>query len=137
MLSVLHALDRLRKRDRIFSYGFAATVVVLMVVCLIPNRQFELTMSPSSACMSNLTNLGTACEMYASDHTGCYPRSLKAITPNYLKSVPTCPNRGRYCYAVSAQPDAYTIVCPGLHHGDVSEKANFPQYTSAEGLRAK
>lgn len=37
---------------------------------------------------SNLMNIATALEMYATDHQGQYPTSLQTLEPNYLRKVP-------------------------------------------------
>lgn len=97
-------------------------------------------------CVSNLKNTGTALEMYATDNTGEFPQSLKSLTPNYLKTIPTCPSAGADTYSggyaasrsllSNGKPvGAYTVVCSGANHtrrGNVPP--NFPQYTSTQGL---
>jgi len=54
-----------------------------------------------SACKSNLKNIATALEMYATDNRGRYPTGLDQLlqppTP-YLKQIPTCPAAGRSTY---------------------------------------
>ncbi len=51
--------------------------------------------SGTSACKSNLKNIGTALEMYSSDHGGEYPPSLATLSPEYLKRIPECPLAGQ------------------------------------------
>ncbi|MEW6277134.1 MAG: DUF1559 domain-containing protein [Candidatus Eremiobacterota bacterium] len=94
-----------------------------------PRAQARLT-----ACRSNLKNIGTALDMYASDwHV--YPGSLGALTPNYLKILPECPKLGietySRSYAVSRWPAAYTFTCEESHLGP-----NYI-YTSRRGLVEK
>ena len=86
-------------------------------------------------CMSNLKNYGTALEMYSTDNSGRYPTELNVLTPNYLKTLPTCPaarsDTYSQSYTSSVKPDVFTIFCAGKHHGP---SGNYPQYTSVEGL---
>lgn len=90
-----------------------------------------------TACKSNLKNLGTALEMYSTDNAGRYPSGFALLTPNYLKTIPTCPTVGSvtYRYVSASEPDAYTIVCGGTNHGGAGiRETNYPQYTSVTGL---
>ncbi len=78
--------------------------------------------------------------MYSTDWFGRYPINFPAgVTPNYLKTIPTCPSAGaQTCigsYTSASEPDAYTIFCSGLNHAGASiTVANYPQYTAVEGL---
>ena len=96
-------------------------------------RQGQLT-----ACKSNLKNLGTAMEMYSTDNGGRFPTSIFALTPNYLKVIPTCPSTGTRTYAdgftSTSDPDSYVVVCAGTNHSAVNQGACYPQYTSTQGL---
>lgn len=91
-----------------------------------------------TACESNEKNIGTALELYSDDHAGAYPRSLGELTPKYLKVIPTCPAAGQDTYSsryqVAASPAAYSFFCQGTNHEGVGLKADFPQYTSTQGL---
>ncbi|MHC9539063.1 MAG: hypothetical protein AB9903_06045 [Vulcanimicrobiota bacterium] len=89
-------------------------------------------------CKSNLKNIATAMEMYSSDNEGCYPHSLEAITPNYLKTLPTCASAGKitYKYVYTSKPDIYTVWCHGAYHTPMS-RINMPEYDSLKGLYEK
>lgn len=93
---------------------------------------------PIARCESNLKNLGTALEMYSTDNNGRFPQRLAALTPLYLKAIPTCPDAGRDTYSasyqVAASPDAYTLYCRGNNHAREGMAPNSPQYTSTVGL---
>ena len=92
-------------------------------------------------CKSNLKNIGTACEMYSTDDP-ChhYPPSGKLflLTPNYLRTLPTCAAAGKDTYSATyrsnTKPDAYTFYCSGYHHKSGGEAPNYPQYNSTQGL---
>ena len=91
-----------------------------------------------TSCESNCKNMGTALEMYSTDHKGAYPGRMADLLPNYLKVIPTCAAAGADTYSATLQaqasPAAYTFYCSGSHHQSVGISANFPQYNSAQGL---
>lgn len=89
-----------------------------------------------AGCRSNLKNLGTALELYSTDNSGRYPASLAMLTPQYMKSVPTCPSRnyGNYSYTQTAVPDLYTVWCGGRSHSSQGIAENFPEYDAVKGL---
>jgi hypothetical protein len=93
---------------------------------------------PLRGCVSNVKNLATALEMYSTDNSGRYPTLLSQLTPDYLRTIPTCPSAGLDTYSagytVVARPDGYTVECSGHHHGDEGLPADFPRYTSTEGI---
>ncbi len=97
------------------------------------------------ACKSNMKNIGTAMEMYSTDWSGRYPSSMDPLTPNYLRTIPTCPAAGRDTYSASLQtgPDApaneehryqdfYQFECQGHFHSET--EANYPKYDGLVGL---
>lgn len=104
-----------------------------------PATQGQLT-----ACKSNLKNIATALEMYASDNQGRYPDSLSRLTPEYLKKIPNCPAAQSDAYSSSYvrqlyQPDLhlvdeFTVCCKGDHHSKAGTAHNHPVYTSQTGL---
>jgi len=89
-----------------------------------------------TACKSNLKNIGTALEMYSTDNKGRYPHALSQITPNYLKTIPTCPGAGAstYAYTFSIKPDAYTVFCSGSNHKTCGTNPDYPEYDTYQGL---
>lgn len=86
-----------------------------------------------TACKSNLKNIGTALEMYASDNGGRYPTTSRLLTPNYLKTIPTCSSVGSQTYVIAtgSEPDLYTVVCRAC---SFQYEPGYPQYTSVTGL---
>lgn len=118
-------------------------LVALMSAILVPNFIRARASGQFTACKSNLRNVGTALEMYSTDHQGRYPPEVGRLAGDYLKSIPTCPSAGRSTYlqgyvASPAVPgvshDAYTVVCAGTNHKAVDAAANYPQYNSVQGL---
>ncbi len=95
-----------------------------------------------TACRSNLKNLATALEMYASDHGGRYPIHLDDLPGKYLKELPTCPAARSLTYTnyrAHSHPDCFTVCCFGDNHakayaGFGRDSHNFPRYSAEQGL---
>jgi hypothetical protein len=117
----------------LFVIGAVLMLAVPAGEFLHPRCQGSLT-----ACKSNLKNIGTAMEMYSSDNQGRYPRDLSYITPNYLKTLPTCGASGimSYRYTCREKPDIYTAWCSGDYHRG-TYLPGFPQYDAVDGLRER
>jgi len=127
------------KPDRFGLVQLLAVVgmVLMLGSILVPNFMRAKARGNLTACKSNLKNIGTALEMYSTDHGGLYPTSPDLLTPRYLKTIPTCPTMGwvTYQFQMASKPDLYTVVCAGRHHtGAGVQEYNYPQYTSTTGL---
>jgi prepilin-type N-terminal cleavage/methylation domain-containing protein len=114
-------------------------IIAILAAILVPNFIRARAQGQLTACKSNLKNIGTALEMYSTDNSGRFPTVLSQLSPNYLKTLPTCPSLGSVTYtgsgfASASSPDAYTVLCVGNNHGGAGLSANFPQYTSVQGL---
>ncbi len=114
-----------------------SVVAAFLFVLVWPNFTRHGCQGQLTACKSNLKNIGTALEMYSTNYAGRYPRRASQLTPNYLKTIPTCPATGDVTYHIrtASEPDLYTVVCEGHHHlGQGIQAFNYPQYTSVTGL---
>lgn len=102
------------------------------------------------ACESNLKNIATALEMYATDNNGDYPTNLSFLTSNvitnydqtYMKNIPLCPRcSAPYGYQCADQFDNFNLWCgsPKTHidTGKVHIKGCWPQYTPSKGVKYK
>ena len=150
---------RPKPRNRYVIIVFVCVGIILGLEVLLPTVMGPMLLrdrgqSVLARCKDNLKNLGTALEMYATDHGGRYPTSLQRVLPAYLKVLPTCPTVGQ-SYDCGFQShhhdsprvgrdsrhdkavDRFTIVCAGSQHGGVGQGDNFPQYTSGQGLIAQ
>lgn len=88
--------------------------------------------------------MGTALEMYSTDFDGRYPRHLGKLTPNYLKTIPQCPQSKHQTYRMATGPgmayntagfkDYYFLECTGNSHAKVGVSRNYPQYDGIQGL---
>jgi hypothetical protein len=89
-------------------------------------------------CIYNLKNIGTAAEMYSIDYSGRYPKKLSLLTPNYIRTIPTCPAARKDTYSSSyraaTRPDACTFFCKGSHHAKSGYATDYPQYNSTTGV---
>jgi len=141
-------------------------IIIILAAILLPNFLRTGTRSPLAACESNLKNIATGLEMYATDYEGLYPPSLEYLTRNditvmaYMKALPKCPGPGPtfwqdnfsyifpynpsepYGYTVSDKSDNFTIYCgkekTHINYGDlISQEGCWPQYTPGEGLKLK
>lgn len=94
-----------------------------------------------SDCNFNCKKIGTALEMYSTDNSGHYPKSLTQLEPKYLPSIPPCPAAGKetYCssYTSNTHPDSYTFYCKGHYHSGAGVGQDKPYYSSTSGLTAK
>ncbi|MBT9583893.1 type II secretion system protein [bacterium] len=122
-----------------------AGVVLLLAAILVPNFMKARARGQLTACKSNLKNIATALEMYASDNKGRYPASLDRLTTDpqhYLKIIPTCPGAGKNSYQdyrFSTKPDTFSLSCCGNNHGNAytgfnTDSSNYPRYTAVQGL---
>lgn len=93
------------------------------------------------ACQSNLKNIATSLEMWASDHAGRYPERLSQLTPDYSVKIPECPASGADTYSAhykfGRKPDRFSVYCWGHHHKEAAVPVNRPAYNSDIGLVKK
>lgn len=130
-----------RKGFTLIELMIVIAIIAILAAILVPNFIRARAQGQVTACKSNLKNIGTALEMYSTDSSGRYPTTITSLTPNYLKSIPTCASVGTTTYTggytSASNPDAYTVVCAGTNHSGVGAGANYPQYNSTQGLIEK
>jgi hypothetical protein len=93
-------------------------------------------------CTSNLKNVATGLEMWASDNEGRYPDSLGQLIPDYLRTIPECPAAGTDTYSETYSKsrrdgvdfEVYEVFCKGLHHLSAGIPEDYPRYNGFEGL---
>lgn len=127
--------------------------VLLLAAILVPNFVRAKARGQLTACKSNLKNVSSALEMYATDYDGKYPTTLAALTPNYLKTLPECPSAGKANYRLQVGlqapmnvernfeegpkgpwPDYYYIDCAGENHRSTSVTGDYPAFNAVDGL---
>lgn len=89
---------------------------------------------PVSRCCNRMGEIATACEMYATDNAGRYPKSMELLAPRYLKGgVPKCPlGGGAYNFESKIMPDLYSLQCRGTHYQRAGFRPGYP-YFAADG----
>ena len=65
-------------------------------------------------CQKNTKELATALEMYSTDNGGKYPDRLGKLVPDYVSSIPNCPDSGSDSYSYPSYRQNKTI--PSLSH---------------------
>ena len=134
-------MRRNRKGFTLIELMIVIAIIAILAAILVPNFIRARAQGQLTACKSNLKNIGTALEMYSTDNGGRFPTTATGLTPNYLKTIPTCPSIGSNTYnggfSAASNPDAYTVVCSGTNHSGVGQGAAYPQYTSTQGLIAQ
>ena len=133
-------------KSLIISLALGGLLLLLFIAgaLLVPNMISSKAQSQVTACKSNLKNIGTALEMYATDNAGRYPPSLDYLTISgeggaYLRCIPVCPACEKDTYSSSYlhgnNPDCYFVYCSGHNHKAVNLEANAPAFDSATGLQ--
>lgn len=142
-MALLAGIKHLRRRE-FFRAVVAIVLPTMFLMMMVPNFRRDRGGGTLTACKSNLKNMGTAMEMYSTDWSGKYPRSASMLTPNYLKTFPTCPQKFRMSYEfefgqtatynTQSFEDYYFIRCTGDDHTLVSVPPGYPQYNGIVGL---
>ena len=146
---MLHSIvSRKRSGFTLIELMIVIAIIAILAAILVPNFVRARAQGHLTACKSNLKNIGTALEMYSTDHAGRYPVGDGAMTGTagstlttgnnggYLKTIPTCPAAGSntYQYDSTSNPDIFTIYCAGSQHTVLDVSPNYPQFNSLQGL---
>lgn len=137
-----------RKRTSILYGAIVALGLIATVAIIYPNfARRGGTLQPIHQCTKNLKDLSTGLEMYSTDFSGRYPSTLSLLTPNYLKTIPQCPNvQGQsYTYLSGIEApgndskfeDYYYLECTGKNHTGMEIPEDYPRIDSIRGFRRK
>lgn len=119
------------------------TVIIAFSFVIVPRYMRARASGKYTNCLSNCRNIETALTIYYNNNYEKYPPALTLLTPDYLRTIPTCPSGklksggNAATYRVSRNLRAYTFCCGGLNHSDVGAERNYPRCDSIEGLFAK
>ena len=88
--------------DFLYNFKIVGYFIVFMIIVylLLPYLRLMNAGEQLVRCENNLKDIGTALEMFSTDHSGHYPYEMKEITPGYMKSIPTCPAAGMDTYSL-------------------------------------
>lgn len=117
----------------------------LFAAIFVPNMNRARAQGQLTACKANQKNIGTALEMWASDHRGKYPKQLSDLTTGerggYLRQIPTCPAAEEDTYSASYKRSAdgkkFEICCSGENHKIMDVPPNKPAFNSEIGIIEK
>lgn len=138
-----------RKGFTLIELMIVIAIIAILAAILVPNFIRARAQGQVTSCKSNLKNIGTACEMYATDHGGRYPETgqleAKLTTSDqsgmqpYMKAIPKCPSEGTSTpyttsYESSTNPDVYTVYCAGTNHLAAGCDEGYPKFTATQGL---
>lgn len=131
-----------RKGFTLIELMIVIAIIAILAAILVPNFIRARAQGQVTSCKSNLKNIGTACEMYATDNGGRYPKTLDDLKKEangqqpYMKSLPKCPSAGTmtYAYSYHANPDVYTMYCSGSNHTAAGCDTDYPKFTATMGL---
>ena len=137
------------RRDFLTGVGVVAASALIAGAFIVPSVLKARSQGQLAACESNLKNLATALEMYATDNEGTYPESLDDLTKigvddrgvsvgPYIKIIPLCPASrlpSSYGYKTATVPDNFTVWCKGDHtHKTAGVNNGYPQYQPGQSL---
>ena len=113
-------------------------IIAILSSILLPNFVRARSEGRLTGCKTNLRNIATALEAYATDNKHRYPPAVTALTPAFIQTIPTCPSSGsNNCYingfTSSSDPDNYSVWCNGSFHGELNLRDNFPQFEPGSG----
>lgn len=137
-----------RKGFTLIELMIVIAIIAILAAILVPNFIRARAQGQLTACKSNLKNIGTALEMYATDNGGRYPLSLQKLsevsslgntaTQAYLKQIPLCPSAGQNTYSEKytsiMNPDNYSLYCEGSNHTAAGMPADYPKFNAEMGL---
>ncbi|MBI2265369.1 MAG: hypothetical protein HYU64_09390 [Armatimonadetes bacterium] len=128
---------RLDEKSSSIAEGLSFSCEAAIDDLLVKGRKPSSPEDPYEACQSNCKNIAIALEMWSTNHKGRYPTLLSDLTPAYLKMLPTCPAAGKDTYSASYTTDgkaSYSFCCKGKHHAAIGVPADYPKYTSEQGI---
>lgn len=136
-----------KTRQRFVEAAVTLVIISFMTTLFVPRFMRSRARGQAVSCKHTMMNIGVALDMYSTDNNGRYPTALRALVPQYLKQLPVCASSGEDSYSPGYTSffrggpglgeSTFTVVCRGWNHSSADYGANFPQYTSSNGLRLR
>lgn len=133
-----------RKGFTLIELMIVIAIIAILAAILVPNFIRARAQGQVTSCKANLKNIGTACEMYATDNGGRYPATLESLKnaangqQPYMKAIPNCPSAGKDTYSEAyksaSNPDRYIVYCSGTNHSAAGCGEGYPAFTATMGL---
>ncbi|MCD6309643.1 MAG: prepilin-type N-terminal cleavage/methylation domain-containing protein [Candidatus Eremiobacteraeota bacterium] len=112
-------------------------ILALLMAIMFPHMWRLYAKSRYTVCISNLKNIANALQIYMTEHEK-FPPSLEELTPDYISTIPKCPeaNADTYTdgYEVDDENTRYTLCCKGSYHTILGYEEDEPFYSSEGGL---
>jgi prepilin-type N-terminal cleavage/methylation domain-containing protein len=91
-------------------------IIGLLAAIAIPNFANARRTAATNACKANLRQLTGAAVAYNAD-TGSWPGSVANLTPNYIKSIPHCPQGNTsQNYSWDSTNTEFTCIVDATNH---------------------
>jgi prepilin-type N-terminal cleavage/methylation domain-containing protein len=113
-------VKKVRRGFTLVEIMIVVLIIGILLAIAIPNFVRARNSSRGKACQANLKQIDSATEQYLMDNrTTTYP-ALTALTPNYLKTAPSCPSGGTYTMGSATANPTCSIGTNGSA-GDTSD----------------
>lgn len=129
-------LNKNQKGSTIIEVLTVAFIIAGMASLILPNIFMAVERSKLTGCVSNVRNIASSLEQYHNEHEA-YPESLASLCPNYLSTIPFCPNANNDTYTkgyeIHADRSSFTVSCKGHHHERLGLPADQPYFSHEAG----
>ncbi|GEM_PF-2093124 len=121
-----------------------AVLALVAVVFLIKN------LIEMNGCVQNVRTFNSALVKYR-DLKGTYPRTMSALTPDFIRKIPVCPATGKDTYSptykITHEGRDCSFCCKGKNHGFLISigslkltffvKENYPEFDSSKNMKER
>jgi len=97
-MNMIRGIKKTRRGFTLIEIMIVVLIIAILLAIAIPNFLRARETSRAKSCKANLRQIETAKEQWAMDNkmgAGDTP-TMAMLTPDYMKSTPTCPSGGAY-----------------------------------------